>query len=104
MLSCIITKLTGLSVRDYLMPRVFTPLGIEDPYWDNDSKGRSLGAIGLHLNTEELSRGGQLLLDHGRWEGKQLIPEKYVLDMSRKQVRNDFGDAAAARAGLGCGG
>ena len=92
MLSCIITKLTGESLRDYLMPRVFTPLGIEDPHWDCDSKGRSTGAIGLYLNTEELSRGGQLLLDHGRWEGKQLIPEDYAIAMGTKQVRNDFDD------------
>lgn len=91
MLSCIITKLTGLSLRDYLMPRVFEPLKIEDPHWDADSKGRSLGATGLHLNTEELSRGGQLLLNGGVWEGKQLIPEAYVHEMSEKHIDNSNG-------------
>lgn len=92
MLSLIVHKVTGQSVRDYLLPRVFTPLGIEDPQWDADAKGRSLGAIGLYLTTEELSRGGQLLLNRGAWNGQQLIPAEYVDEMTVKQVDNNYGD------------
>ena len=89
MLSCVISRVTGMSVRDYLMPRVFAPLGIEGPYWDADKKGRSFGAFGLFLTTEELARGGQLILDHGVWEGKQLVPEVFAREMVKKQVNND---------------
>ena len=87
-LSRIVEKTSGLPMRDYLMPRVFAPLGIEDPQWDADPEGHSLGAIGLHLTTEELSRGGQLLLNMGRWEGKQLVSEAFVREMTKKQVDN----------------
>jgi len=88
MLSCIITKVTGEKLVDYLKPRIFTPLGIEDPKWDMDPQGRNLGAIGLYLTTEELARGGQLLLNKGKWNGVQLIPEDYAVAMTQKQVDN----------------
>lgn len=88
MLSVIVQKVSGENLRDYLMPRIFTPLGIEDPHWDNDRKGRALGAIGLYLTTEELSRGGQLLLNGGVWNDRQLIPADYVSAMTARQVDN----------------
>ena len=88
MLSLIVQKKSGMTLRDYLMPRIFEPLQIEDPEWDMEIQGHCLGAIGLHLTTEELSRGGQLLLNGGRWNGRQLIPEAYVKAMGSKQVDN----------------
>ena len=87
-LARIIEKATGMNMRDYLMPRIFDPLEIADPVWDCDPKGHALGAIGLHLTTEELSRGGQLLLNMGRWNRKQLVPEEFVRQMTSKQVEN----------------
>ncbi|MBQ2085830.1 MAG: beta-lactamase family protein [Oscillospiraceae bacterium] len=87
-LARIVEKATGMNMRDYLMPRIFDPLEIADPVWDCDPQGHALGAIGLHLTTEELSRGGQLLLNMGRWNGKQLVPEEYVRQMTSKQVEN----------------
>jgi len=102
LLSVIITKTTGMNLRDYLIPRVFSPLGIENPVWDSDAMGNSLGAIGLHLTTEELSRGGQLLLNRGAWEGKQLVPAAYVDQMTVKQVSNDHnGEDPEGRQGYG---
>lgn len=92
MLSLIVQKTSGQTLLDYLIPRVFAPLKLENLEWDTDAKGRSLGAIGLHLTTEELSRGGQLLLNRGMWNGQQLIPADYVDAMTRKQVPNDFGE------------
>ena len=84
----VVEKHTGMNLRDYLLPRVFSPLGIECPDWDTDPDGHVLGALGLHLDAEELSRGGQLLLNMGRWDDRQLIPEEYVADMTRKHVDN----------------
>ena len=59
MCSAIVTKVTGLSTHDYLMPRLFTPLGMGDPFWTTCPKGISSGAFGLRLTTEQISRFGQ---------------------------------------------
>lgn len=88
MLSVILQKASGQKLRDYLMPRIFDPLQIYNPQWDSCPQGYNKGYIGLHLTTEQLSRMGQLLLNGGKWDGKQLIPEEYVTAITKKQVDN----------------
>lgn len=39
MLSAIVTKVTGKKVVDYLDEKMFKPLGIEKPFWEEDGKG-----------------------------------------------------------------
>lgn len=87
-LSAIVTKVMGKSVLDYLRPRLFEPLGIENPRWDASPEGNSLGGYGLWLRTEDVAKFGQLYLQKGKWNGKQLIPEKWVEQATRKQVEN----------------
>lgn len=78
MLSAIITQLTGESLLDYLRPRLFEPLGIEDPTWDADPHGRSLGGSGLHITTADIARFGQMYLQKGIWEGQRIISGAWV--------------------------
>lgn len=65
MLSKLISITTGYSLKEYLMPRIFKPLGIPDPQWDSDINGISFGCAGLYLKARELSKFGQLLLNNG---------------------------------------
>jgi CubicO group peptidase (beta-lactamase class C family) len=88
-LSAIVTKVTGQTTLDYLKPRLFEPLGIEDPRWDSSVEGYSLGGYGLYLCTEDIAKFGQLYLQKGNWQGRQLIPKSWVEQATRKQVRND---------------
>ncbi len=88
-LSAIVTKVTGQTSLEFLKPRLFEPLGIESPKWDASPEGNSLGGYGLYLCTEDIAKFGQLYLQKGRWNGKQLIPEKWVEQATSKQVRND---------------
>jgi len=88
-LSAIVTKVTGQSSLEFLKPRLFEPLGIENPKWDTSPEGPSLGGYGLYLCTEDIAKFGQLYLQKGKWNGKQLIPEKWVEQATSKQVPND---------------
>jgi len=74
------------SLVDYLMPRLFEPLGIPRPEWETCTLGYTFGASGLQINTSELSRLGQLYLQKGAWEGRQLVPESWVKEASSKQI------------------
>lgn len=78
MLSRIVEEVSGQTLREYLMPRLFAPLDIFNPQWHVCPKGHSLGAIGLYLTAEEYSRLGTLMLQNGVWLGKQLIPADYI--------------------------
>lgn len=88
MLSAIVQKATGQTVLDYLKPRLFAPLGIENPNWGTSPQGVSLGGYGLSVRTEDIARFGQLYLQKGKWEGKQLVPEAWVEAATARQTSN----------------
>jgi CubicO group peptidase (beta-lactamase class C family) len=87
-LSSIVTKATGLTALEYLKPRLFSPLGIESPRWDASPEGNSLGGYGLYLRTEDIAKLGQLYLQKGKWNGKQLVPRNWVEQATSKQIDN----------------
>jgi CubicO group peptidase (beta-lactamase class C family) len=87
-LSAIITRLTGQRLVEYLRPRLFDPLGIEQAYWLQTKEGIDQGYSGLHVVTESIAKLGQLYLQEGQWEGKQLVPQSYVAQARSKQVDN----------------
>ena len=78
MLSAIVQKATGMTLLDYLKPRLFEPLGIEHPTWETSPQGISTGGFGLSIRTEDIARFGQLYLQKGNWNGKQLVPVAWV--------------------------
>jgi CubicO group peptidase (beta-lactamase class C family) len=88
MLSAIVQKVTGQIVLDYLRPRLFEPLGIEQPVWDTNFQGISLGGYGLRVHTEDIAKFGQLYLQHGNWQGKQLLPSDWVAMATMRQTSN----------------
>src|SRR5262249_34751850 len=88
MLSAIVQKATGTTVLDYLRPRLFEPLGFIDPKWITSPQGISAGAYGLSVRTEEIARFGQLYLQKGMWNAKQLIPASWVEQATSVQTAN----------------
>jgi CubicO group peptidase (beta-lactamase class C family) len=86
MLSAIVQQVTGQTVFDYLLPRIFKPLGIRGIDWDKNPQGINLGMIGLRLKTEDLAKFGQLLLQQGVWNHKQLIPKEWVKEATSFKI------------------
>jgi CubicO group peptidase (beta-lactamase class C family) len=88
MLSAIVQKATGQTVLDYLRPRLFEPLGIEKPTWEASPQGISAGGYGLSIRAEDIARFGQLYLQKGQWDGKQLVPAAWVRSATTLQTSN----------------
>jgi hypothetical protein len=88
MLSAIITRLTGASLLDYLRPRLFEPLGIENPMWETDPRGINIGGSGLHIRTEEIARFGQMYLQKGMWQDQRIVPEKWIAEATKATSDN----------------
>lgn len=88
MQSALVQKVSGKNTAEYLQPRLFEPLGITRVSWDTNFQGINLGGYGLRLRTEDIAKFGQLLLQRGRWEGRRLVPEDWVLAATSKQVSN----------------
>ncbi len=78
MLSAVVQTVTGECLTDYLQPRLFTPLGIKSPFWEKSPQRIDTGGWGLMLTTEQIAAFGQLYLQKGVWNGKQVIPEAWI--------------------------
>jgi len=93
-LSAIVTEATGEKLHDYLEPRLFEPLGIEEPRWDLGPDGYTLGGYGLYVRTEDIAKFGLLYLQGGMWNGERLLSEEWVEAATSKQVDNAKGPHA----------
>lgn len=92
MLSALVQKVTGLSVQEYLQPRLFEPLGITGTLWGQSEEGVNLGDGGLSVRTEDLAKFGQLYLQGGEWGGAQLLAPEWVAASSSSQISTGNGD------------
>lgn len=89
MLSAIVSRVTGMSVIDYLYPRIFEPLGIEKPFWECDGAGNNAGGWGLYMRSEDLAKFFLPYIHGGKWiDGTQIIPELWVEEATKKQVES----------------
>ena len=100
--SAIIQKRSGQRLVDYLKPRLFLPLGIRNPQWEETPMGRTLGCGGLMLNTDELGRIGQVSLD-GTYEGKRIVSESYVREATSNLIDNSNGKGCVDDSTAGYG-
>jgi CubicO group peptidase (beta-lactamase class C family) len=91
MISALVQAAVGQTVKDYLTPRLFEPLDIQNISWETSPLGVTLGCTGLYINNEELSRFGQMLLQKGEWNGKQLVPADWIEFATRRQIDNEGG-------------
>lgn len=81
MLSSIVSAVTGKSLSDFLKCRLFEPMGIHRFHWETCPSGIDKGGWGLYLLQEDAAKLGQLILNRGVWNGKQLVAERYIRDM-----------------------
>lgn len=78
MLSRIIERVSGDMLRDYLVPRLFEPLGIFNPQWHMCPGKHTLGATALYLKTEELALLGQVFLGGGIYKDRKIVSCEYL--------------------------
>ena len=81
MLGRVVEAASGQVLREYLLPRLFGPLGVYNPWWNTCPDGHSLGAFGLQLRTSEFAKLGRLLLQDGCWDDRELVSAGYVYAM-----------------------
>jgi CubicO group peptidase (beta-lactamase class C family) len=94
MLSAIIKKITGQTAHEYLKPRLYKPLEIKNTTWGENWEGINMGASHLRMPTEDLAKFGQLYLQKGIWNGKQIIRKEWVAAASAKQIENGKNDSS----------
>lgn len=86
LLCVIIQKITGKKFSEFANQYIFTPLQISDCAWRESKDGICLGATGLSLKLHDLLKIGQLLLDDGKFNGKEIIETELIKDMKKERI------------------
>ena len=85
-LAMIVTRLTGKTLLEYVRERIFTPLHITQCDWELAPDSVEIGAWGLRLHAESQAKLGQLMLQEGQWNGRQLISAQWIHDMTQRLI------------------
>ncbi|MDF6470722.1 serine hydrolase, partial [Escherichia coli] len=87
----LLVERVGMSVPEYARQQLFEPLGITDWEWVDDYRGRPLAFAGVRLRPRDLARIGQLVLQHGQWNGRQLVPAEWIAESTRPHIDTGMG-------------
>lgn len=77
LLAAALERAAGESLSRFARRELFRPLGIGPVRW-NRLPGGQEGGTGLSLSMRDLAKLARLYLQHGEWEGRQLIPADWV--------------------------
>lgn len=59
--------------RQYLQQRILNPIGIEIKKWRTGSDGHAKMSAGVFLSARDWAKYGQLILNKGKWKGRQIL-------------------------------
>ena len=89
-LSAIVQKLAGMRTDSFAMKYLFEPIGIDTFYWPTDQEGISLGGNGIRMDPRDMTRFGYLYLNHGVWDGTQILPKEWVEASQQKHMERKY--------------
>jgi CubicO group peptidase (beta-lactamase class C family) len=69
---------TGQSLPDFARANLFDPIGVGETAWSNGFNGEPSASSGLRMTPRDLARVGQLILNRGQWEGRQVVPVEWL--------------------------
>jgi CubicO group peptidase (beta-lactamase class C family) len=83
----IVRKASGMPVDRFAQTHLFTPMGISNYAW----RGRFRNGVihtggGLYLRPRDMAKIGCMMLNNGRWRGKQIVSEQWVRESLKQQT------------------
>lgn len=74
----VVERASGMKLDVFLKRYLFNEIGVTDIGWRTDKTGNPQGMAGLQIRPEDLAKVGQLILNGGKWDGKQVISQKWL--------------------------
>ncbi len=88
LLAAALENAVGMSELSYGEEYLFEPLGMESVSWGTDPQGITDGGNGISMTLRDAAKFGQLYLNQGVWQGKQLISRSWINDSTSPQIPN----------------
>ncbi len=85
LIGAIIEEVSGKKLSDFARETLFSPLGIREFYWYTASNGRTGPMGNLYISTLDFAKVGQLVLNKGNWQGKQIISPAWIKEIFTKR-------------------
>ena len=83
-LAWIVRRASGMTLSDLLSERIWIPMGAEeDAHYHVDRIGTESGGGGLSTTLRDLARFGETIRNHGRFNGRQIVPSQFVEEVAR---------------------
>jgi CubicO group peptidase (beta-lactamase class C family) len=83
-LAWICRRASGMTLSDLLSELIWIPMGAEeDAHYHVDRIGTESGGGGLSTSLRDLARFGETIRNHGRFNGRQIVPSQVVEDIAR---------------------
>lgn len=91
LLGALVEKVAGQPLETFAAQALERPLGIGRSQWAHASEGTGMGGGGTRYRSRDLAKLGLLLVDRGRWQGRQVLPAAWVEAMTtiHAQARED---------------
>ncbi len=90
LIGAILKKVTGKTVDVLAEENIFASLGIKDVEWyKSPFNGLPMSSTGLNLRPRDWAKIGQLVLNRGLWEGKQIVPASWVVQSTAEQIKTE---------------
>ena len=87
-LGMVLRGATGRDIADLLSEKLVQPMGLEStPYYVTDGYGVAFVLGGLNMTTRDYARLGQMVLQDGFWNGRQIVPADWVTDSTTPSAR-----------------
>jgi CubicO group peptidase (beta-lactamase class C family) len=94
-LGWVIRRATGQSIGQLLSERIWSRLGMEqDAYFTVDSVGNEFAGGGLNAGLRDMARFGEMMRNHGKFNGQQIIPAAVVQDIAKGGDKTAFPQAS----------
>jgi CubicO group peptidase (beta-lactamase class C family) len=93
LLGNVIERTSKQPLEAFARQALFQPLGITDVEWKNYKNGKIAAASGLRLRPRDAAKIGQLVLNRGQWNGRQIVSADWIAQsiMPRFQAIGFFG-------------
>ena len=95
LLAAALENAVGQPLMDYAEENLFGPLGMESVVWGTDPQRIADGGNGVVMTARDAAKIGQLFLNGGVWNGKQIVPADWV-EVSTSVQNNGAGDSTGS--------
>lgn len=91
LVGAVIARQAGTSLDGFADSTLFGPMGITDYLWEKHRDGICYGAFGIYMKPRDLAKIGQMVLQEGRWENRQLVPAEWIREATQVRTYGAIG-------------